>query len=92
MAERIDGIEHAVAFGREHPVLGEEIVLVCIGREGEELPEEARVKRFLREKLPPFMVPQRLLFRTGFGVTPGNQGKVDRTGIRRFALAALEAG
>jgi amino acid adenylation domain-containing protein len=92
MAERIDGIEHAVAFGREHPVLGEEIVLVCIGKEGEELPEEARVKRFLREKLPPFMVPQRLLFRTGFGVTPGNQGKVDRTGIRRIALAALEAG
>ena len=91
MVERIDGIEHAVAFGREHPVLGEEIVLVCIGKEGETCPDEARVKRFLREKLPPFMVPQRLLFRNGFGVTPGNQGKVDRAEIRRIALSALEA-
>jgi len=37
------------------------------------------------------MVPQRLLFRNGFGVTPGNQGKVDRAEIRRIALSALEA-
>jgi len=89
VTEKIPGIEHAVAFGREHPVLGEEIILVCIGKEGEVVPAEAQVRRILREKLAPFMVPQRILFQSSFATTPGNQGKVDRTGARAAALAEL---
>jgi amino acid adenylation domain-containing protein len=88
-AETIDGVEHGVAFGREHAVLGEEVVLVCIAAENSAAPEEGAIRRLLHEKLPSYMVPNTIHIQRGFAVTPGNQGKVDRTSVRRAALEAL---
>ena len=88
-AEQMSGVEHAVAFGREHEVLGEEIVLVCIAKEGAVPPPEFEVKAFLRERLAAYMIPQQVIGQSGFEVTAGNQGKVDRTDVKRRALEQL---
>lgn len=87
-AEQMGDVEHAVAFGREHDVLGEEIILVAIARGGHTV-EEAAVKSFLRERLAAYMIPSRVLVQQGFAVTPGNQGKVDRTLAKTRALEML---
>jgi len=89
VAEQMEGIEHAVAFGKEHDVLGEEVVLVCITQDGAAAPEPIEIKAFLRERLAAYMVPHHILFHAGFEVTPGNQGKVDRSSVKQLALGTL---
>lgn len=88
-AEQMAGVEHAVAFGREHDVLGEEIVLVCITKEATTSLDPVEVKAFLRERVAAYMIPHHILTHVGFEVTPGNQGKVDRNLVKQRAIAAL---
>jgi len=86
VAETIEGIRYAVAFGKEHDILGEEIILVCI-RSSKTVPISVQdVEIFLREKIADYMVPQRILFQDHYGVTAANQGKIDRNAIRSFAI------
>lgn len=88
-AEAMGSIDHAVAFGVEDEVLGEQIVLVCIQKDGHRPPEEVEIKSYLRQKLAAYMVPHKILFQESYEVTAGNQGKVDRTSVRELALKTL---
>jgi len=88
-AEQLPGIRHAVAFGRENDVLGEEIVLVVISDAENPLPDLLSVRAHLREKLAAYMVPLHIVAQDSFEVTPGNQGKVDRKAAERRALESL---
>lgn len=91
VAEQHDAIRYAVAFGRQHDVLGEEIVLACILADDVTAPETPELKRFLAERMAAYMVPHRLVFQNAFDVTPGNQGKIDRTLARERAIETLDA-
>jgi len=88
-AEQVTGVEHAVAFGREHDVLGEEIILVCLSKEGVAPPDQGDIRAFLRERLAAHMTPHQIIVDAGFEVTPGNQGKIDRNAVKRRALELL---
>jgi len=87
--ETMPQIDDAVAFGREHPVLGEEVVLICTRADATAPVDDVEVKAYVRERLAPYMVPQHILFTDAFGVTAGNQGKVDRDTAKRWAIEAL---
>jgi len=88
-AEKHPGVADAVAFGREHAVLGEEIVLICTRNASAAAVNDAGLKTHLRERLAAYMVPQIVLFADDFGVTPANQGKIDRTAAKRMAFDLL---
>lgn len=88
--EAIPGIRDAVVFSREHDVLGEEIICVCAYTGGGERPDERAVRTFLNKRLASYMVPRVILFADDFGVTAGNQGKIDRSGAKEFALDQLK--
>jgi acyl-CoA synthetase (AMP-forming)/AMP-acid ligase II len=91
MAEAMPGISDAVAFGRQHPVLGEEIVLICTHQGSDKSPDEFALKTFLRERLAAYMVPHVVLFTENFAVTAGNQGKIDRETAKQLAADYVEA-
>jgi amino acid adenylation domain-containing protein len=90
-AEAMPGVQDAVAFAREHPVLGEEIVMICTRNEAAGKVDDVQLKAWIRERLASYMVPQVVLFHDDFGVTAGNQGKIDRTTAKRVALELLTA-
>lgn len=96
-AETMPGISDAVAFGREHPVLGEEIVLICAlqasedGADGKNSLDDFAIKTFLREQVASYMVPHVVLMTTDFEVTAGNEGKIDRETAKRMAANQTEA-
>ncbi len=94
-AESMPGISDAVAFGREHPVLGEEIVLICSHQDAEGSsesgPDEFAIKTFLREQIAPYMVPHIVLITDDFEVTAGNEGKIDREKAKTLAADHTEA-
>jgi amino acid adenylation domain-containing protein len=87
--ESLKVIEHAIVFGHEHRLLGEEIILVCINKKDCKLLSSIEVKQFLQKKLASYMIPHHILFHNAFEVTAGNQGKVDRTAIKELALMEL---
>jgi amino acid adenylation domain-containing protein len=87
--EQMVSVDHAVVFGREHLVLGEEVVLVCINKKGVHPADVMDIKGFLRKKLAAYMIPHRILFHDEFEVTAGNQGKVDRAALKKMVLSEL---
>ncbi len=89
VAETIGAIDHAVVFGVEHEVLGEEIVLVCILKEEHAPPDEVEIKSYLRQKLAAYMIPHKILFQQDYEVTAGNQGKIDHASVREIAMKSL---
>lgn len=90
-AEAAPGISDAVAFGRQHAVLGEEIILICTHQAPGEGPDEFGLKTLLREQLAAYMVPHMVLFTEDFAVTAGNEGKIDRETAKRLAIDYIEA-
>jgi len=89
--EQFEGIQHAVVFGRENEVLGEEIVMVCIlEKTAVDVPDLTDLKTHLRQRLAAYMIPQHIVFQYDFITTPGNQGKLDRASVKQLALKELE--
>lgn len=72
-------VRDAVAFGRDDPQLGQQIVLVVTAPDGAEL-DLARLRAELRDRLPRFMVPKEVVVRAELPRSPN--GKFDRTRIR----------
>jgi acyl-CoA synthetase (AMP-forming)/AMP-acid ligase II len=69
-------VGEAVAFGVQHPVLGEAIVVVATSGDGRPVDSEA-VLAACRDRLPSFMVPAKVDVRPG--PLPRNpNGKIDR--------------
>jgi acyl-CoA ligase (AMP-forming) (exosortase A-associated) len=66
----------AAALGIPHPVLGQAIVVVATARDGGALDVEALLAQ-CREHLPAFMVPARVIPRTG-SLPRNPNGKIDR--------------
>jgi acyl-coenzyme A synthetase/AMP-(fatty) acid ligase len=88
--ELMESVDYAVVFGRDHSVLGEEIVLVCVNKKECQSENSMEIKNFLRKKLASYMIPHKVLFHDDFEITAGNQGKFDRTVIKHKALVELE--
>lgn len=72
-------VEEAVAFGEEDDVLGQRIVLV-VGAGDRPLPDAAEVQAALREVLPLYMVPSRVVVAERLPRSPN--GKLDRATLR----------
>jgi amino acid adenylation domain-containing protein len=88
-AEAVEGIADAVVFSRHHDVLGEEIIMVCSHKNSSRSPDEFELKSALRKELAAYMIPRTIVFADSFGVTAGNQGKIDRETARKFAEQQL---
>ncbi len=69
-------VADAVALGVSHPVLGQAIVVVASPAGGRERDQE-RVLEECRQRLPPYMVPHQIFWRTQLPRNPN--GKFDRT-------------
>jgi fatty-acyl-CoA synthase len=82
------GLKLAVAVGVPHPTLGEVLVLCVVAAE-EALPDEARIRRFLREKLSAFKVPRRVLFFAEDEIAWTATSKVQTAPLRATALRRL---
>lgn len=79
-------IAQAVAFGQKDEVLGEAIIAVVTARDGAVL-EDTQVLSGLRAKLPAYMVPQCLIWRSDLPMGPN--GKIDRTKVRDAAMEEI---
>jgi acyl-coenzyme A synthetase/AMP-(fatty) acid ligase len=72
-------VGEAAAFGVDHPVLGQAIVVVATATEGAAL-DESELLALCRDRLPAFMVPARITLRPG--PLPRNpNGKIDRKSL-----------
>ena len=82
---QLPGVDNAVVLLRDDAPRPPRLVAYLLGAE---LPEEAELRRALRERLPDHMVPSRYVTMTEFPLAPG--GKVDR---RAFPMPLeLEGG
>ena len=81
--DELAGVEESAVIGVPHPDFGEAVVAVIVG-EGEEAP----LIEAARERLAPFKVPKRVLFRPG--LPRNSMGKV-RKNVLRDELAGLFA-
>ena len=88
--DTMPGITDAVAFGRQHDVLGEEIILMYTLEDPAQGPDEFEIKSYLRERLAAYMVPHVVMLAEEFSVTAGNQGKIDRETAKKVAFERLE--
>ena len=81
-------VEEAVAFGVPHPVLGQAIVLLAVGREAGLTP--AALLKECQRRLPAWMVPAHVEMRPG--PLPRNpNGKFDRPALRTPFTALFES-
>jgi acyl-CoA ligase (AMP-forming) (exosortase A-associated) len=69
-------VAEAAAIGVEHPVLGQAIVVVAIGRAGQQLDAEALLAA-CKPSLPAYMMPARVEVREG-SLPRNPNGKIDR--------------
>ncbi len=69
-------VAEVAAFGVEHPVLGQAIVLVAVSAEGQPADSEALLAQ-CRDRLPAYMVPQRVDWVEG-SLPRNANGKIDR--------------
>lgn len=78
-------VSEVVALGLEDARLGQRIVLVASGPDGQE-PDVAALLAHLRRALPRYMVPQQVLARPTLPRSPN--GKLDRALLKREAAGA----
>jgi acyl-CoA ligase (AMP-forming) (exosortase A-associated) len=69
-------VGEAAALGIPHPALGQAIVVIVTARDGASLDPDAVITH-CKQRLPAFMVPQRVLARTG-SLPRNPNGKIDR--------------
>jgi acyl-CoA synthetase (AMP-forming)/AMP-acid ligase II len=69
-------VAEAAALGIAHPVLGQAIVVVATARDGARL-DAQEVLAQCRQRLPAFMVPERVTVREG-SLPRNPNGKIDR--------------
>ena len=81
-------VREAVAFAVPNIEVGEDVGCAYTTVGGEPLSEQT-LKQFLKNSLPPHMVPAYLLHCDKFPIT-GNQGKLDRKAIKEDAFARLK--
>lgn len=82
------GVRQAVAFAVPHPTLGEDLAAVVVVIPGDHAPTEAELRAFLRERLPAFKVPTRIL--PVDQIPKGPTGKVQRIGLHQRLAAHFE--
>ena len=82
-------VREAVAFAIPNIEVGEDIGCAYTTDTGNPVPERT-LKQFLKNTLPPHMVPTYLIHFDGFPIT-GNQGKLDRKTIKELAFSRLES-
>jgi acyl-CoA synthetase (AMP-forming)/AMP-acid ligase II len=76
------------ALGVPHEVLGQAIVVVATGRDGRPLDSDALLAQ-CRERLPGYMVPARIVARTG-SLPRNPNGKIDRKLLAQDFVALFE--
>lgn len=83
-------VAEAAAIGIPHPRLGQGIVIVAVGGEGQTV-DDAAVVAYCRQKLPAYMVPQRVEVQDALARNPN--GKIDRKAlVQRYQHVFEEAG
>jgi acyl-coenzyme A synthetase/AMP-(fatty) acid ligase len=88
-ARRFEGVLEAVAFGMDHPEIGQEIAVVYTTSDRTPLASDALTEHF-RLAMPHHMVPRWFVHLEAFSAT-ANEGKVDRILARRLSLEKLAA-
>jgi amino acid adenylation domain-containing protein len=73
-----NGVREAVAIVREDRP-GDQRIVAYVRLEPDVPPDEARLREELRAELPPYMVPQHVVFLPEFPLTPS--GKIDRKAL-----------
>ena len=86
-ARRFDDLSDAVAFGIDHPEIGQAIALVYTTTDGTPLASESLTEHF-RAGMPHHMVPRSFVHLEAFPAT-GSGGKVDRVLVRQLSLEKL---
>jgi acyl-CoA ligase (AMP-forming) (exosortase A-associated) len=74
-----ESVGESVAFGLEHPMLGQAVVVCYVPKEGLS-PDETDLIGYCRRNLATFMVPARIVEREALPLSPN--GKVDRKTLR----------
>jgi acyl-CoA ligase (AMP-forming) (exosortase A-associated) len=72
-------VHEACAFGVENPAVGQDVIAVISLRDGGEDATVDRVREYVIENGPPYMVPRQILVRDELPKT--GSGKIDRKGI-----------
>jgi acyl-CoA ligase (AMP-forming) (exosortase A-associated) len=72
-------VHEACAFGVENPAVGQDVIAVISLRNGSEEGAVDRVREYVIENGPPYMVPKEILVRDDLPKT--GSGKIDRKGI-----------
>jgi oxalate---CoA ligase len=80
------GVRQAVAFAVPHPSLGEDVAAAVILKDGGTV-NEAALREFALNRLPPFKVPNRIIFVDD--IPKGPTGKLQRIGLADRLTAAL---
>jgi acyl-CoA synthetase (AMP-forming)/AMP-acid ligase II len=80
------GVRQAVAFAVPHPSLGEDVAAAVILEDGA-TGNEAALREFALDRLPPFKVPSRILFVDD--IPKGPTGKLQRIGLADRLAAQL---
>jgi acyl-CoA ligase (AMP-forming) (exosortase A-associated) len=81
-------VGEVAALGVPHEVLGQAIVVVATGRDGKPLDTDALLAQ-CRERLPGYMVPARIVARTG-SLPRNPNGKIDRKLLAQDFVALFE--
>jgi acyl-CoA ligase (AMP-forming) (exosortase A-associated) len=82
-------VAEAAAFGVDHPVLGQAIVVVAVPKDGQDPTAEAILAE-CRARLPAYMVPAHVELRRG--ALPRNpNGKIDRKGLAQEFAGMFQA-
>ncbi|MFQ5482089.1 MAG: AMP-binding protein [Nitrospinaceae bacterium] len=82
-------IQASVAFGVDNIEIGEDIALAYITGDGAPV-DAPELIRFLKPRLPAYMVPRHLVHLEDFPCT-ANDGKIDRLEVRALAAKQLSA-
>jgi acyl-CoA ligase (AMP-forming) (exosortase A-associated) len=72
-------VHEACAFGIENPAVGQDVIAVISLRDGGEKGTVDRIREYVIENGPPYMVPKEILVRDELPKT--GSGKIDRKGI-----------
>jgi acyl-CoA ligase (AMP-forming) (exosortase A-associated) len=72
-------VHEACAFGVENPAVGQDVIAVISLRDGGEDGAVDKVREYVIENAPPYMVPKQILVRDELPKT--GSGKIDRKGI-----------